>query len=183
MSSLESLRFAQAEDTASAASPIDAVASARQRMDAATTEAPTRERWDCRVGCAACCRLQVFVHPHEADAIAAWVTEHLTESERAELVHRIEETAERGRAMDPGAWRRARLACAFLDESERCQIYALRPLKCRAHVSRNVEACEEPTSPVPMDDWLVKVAEAVLHGLGADAAREELHAAMATRLA
>lgn len=182
MSSLESLRFAQAADTASAASPTDAVAAAQRRMDAAVEEAPTRERWDCGVGCAACCRLQVFVHPLEADVIAAWVKGQCAEEDRAELVRRIDETAQTGRSLDAGGWRRARLACAFLDESERCRIYALRPLKCRAHVSRDVTACDEPTSPVPMDDWLVKAAEAVLHGLGEDARREELHAALARRL-
>lgn len=181
MASLESIRFAQAEDTAAAGSTREAVRKAAERLDALAIEAPTRERWACRQGCAACCRLQVFVHPYEADAIVETLRERLPAPERGALGRRVARTAERARDLDAGAWRRARLACAFLDERDRCRIYDVRPLKCRAHVSRDVSACEEPTAPVPMDDWLVKAAEAVLHGLG-DASREELHAAVARRL-
>ena len=182
MASLESIRFAQAQETAAAPSPEIAVRGAWRRLDALCEEAPTRAQWDCREGCGACCRLQVFVHPHEADAIVTALRERYAAHELAALTRRVAETAEAGAALDPGGWRRARLMCAFLDERERCRIYAFRPLKCRAHASREVAACEDVTASVPLDDWLVKAAEAVLHGLGDTAPREELHAAVAARL-
>ena len=182
MASLESIRFAQAEATGEAASPVEAARGAWARLDALVGEAPTRARWDCRAGCAACCHLLVFVHAYEADAIVAALRASLPDAERSALARRIGATAVRGRDLDPGAWRRARLACAFLDADDHCRIYAARPLKCRAHVSRDVRACEDPASPVPLDDWLVKAAEAVLHGLGETPPREELHAAVARRL-
>ena len=182
MASLESIRFAQAEDTAAAGSAAEAVRSAWARLDALAAEAPTRARWDCAAGCAACCRLKVFVHPLEADALTALLRADLSAAARAALARRIDETARLGRDLEAGAWRRARLACAFLDETDRCRIYDVRPVKCRAHVSRDVRACEEPSAPVPLDDWLAKAAEAVLHGLGEAAPREELHAALARRL-
>ena len=182
MASLESIRFAQAEDTDAAASAAQAARTAWSRLDGLAAEAPTRGRWDCGEGCAACCRLKVFVHPTEAEAIVTVLGERLSASERDDLACRVRETAERAQGLDAGAWRRARLACAFLDDADRCRIYPVRPVKCRAHVSRDGRACRDPAAPVPLDDWLVKAAEAVLHGLGATSPREELHAAVARRL-
>ncbi len=176
MASLESLRFAQAEDAAEADSSVDAAASAAARIDA-EVEARDEGTWACRPACAACCHLKVFVSGSEALRIARFVDQALPAADRAALRARIEQVAVEGRALDPGAWRRLGLRCAFLGDDALCRIYEVRPLKCRVHVSRRREACEDIGAAVPLDGWLVKVGAAVQHGLE-EAPPVELHAAM-----
>jgi len=176
LASLESLRFAQAADTAEADTPEDAAASAATRIDA---EVAARDEgtWACRPACAACCHLKVLLTRSEALRISHFVGQAFSPEERAALRARIERVAERGRELDPGAWRRRHLRCAFLGEDDLCRIYDVRPLKCRVHVSRRREACEDTGAAVPLDGWLVKVGAAVQHGLE-DAPPAELHAAV-----
>jgi Fe-S-cluster containining protein len=176
VASLESLRFAQAADTAEADTPADAAALAATRVDA-EVEARDEGAWACRPACAACCHLKVFASGSEALRIARFVGGVFSPGERAALRARIEKVAAEGRALDPGAWRRLGLRCAFLGDDALCRIYEVRPLKCRVHVSRRREACEDPGAAVPLDGWLVKVGAAVQHGLE-DAPPVELHAAV-----
>jgi Fe-S-cluster containining protein len=174
--SLESLRFAQAADTAVAATPADAAARACDRVDA---EIAARDHgaWACAPGCAACCHLKVLATEAEARRIAATLEGTLSPDARQALRRRIEDVAAEGEALDGGAWRRRRLRCAFLRDDDRCAVYAVRPLKCRVHTSTRRAACEDVGAVVPLDGWLVKVGAAVQHGLD-PSEPEELHAAV-----
>ena len=66
--------------------------------------------------------------------------------------------------------------CAFLGADNTCEIYEARPLKCRAHTSTSVAACADPTRPIPMDPWPVRVIQAVHAGMHEEP--EELHTAL-----
>lgn len=112
---------------------------ANVRGDVETAEGK-RPQTACAAGCAACCTQQVAVAPVEAAAIAQYVARHFTDDEDAALVARL-------RALDPltrgkTALERAylRQSCAFLVEN-RCSIYAVRPLRCRAVHSRDAGYC------------------------------------------
>ena len=181
MSSLTALRFAQMEDTDAAATPAAAWATARARVDGLVLEAPGRGSWACRSGCAACCHLLVRVSPGEADAIAAHVDATFSVEAREALVTRAHAVVERAEGATPGAYRAKRLRCAFLDEQDRCVVYALRPLKCRVHASRSAEACAEIDVDLPLDAWLTMVGQALHAGMG-PAPLEELHGAFLRRV-
>ncbi len=181
MSNLTALRFAQMEDTDAAATPAAAWAAARVRVDRLVLEAPGRVTWACRSGCAACCHLLVRVSLGEADAITAYVDATFSVDAREALVTRAQAVAERAEESTPGAYRAQRLRCAFLDEQDRCVVYALRPLKCRVHASRSAEACAEIDFDLPLDAWLTMVGEAI-HARMGPAPLEELHGAFLRRL-
>ncbi|MEE8105865.1 MAG: YkgJ family cysteine cluster protein [Planctomycetota bacterium] len=179
MQSLVSLRLAQERATRAAATPADAVRSAQIRLDGAVVHAPSRARWECGRGCAFCCHLQVLVTPPEVAALVPFVTD--------EIRARIAANAARAAGLDAGEYRRARIPCAFLDANGGCSAYEARPLRCRAHSSTDVGACQSafdedtPTDAVPTDPWLRQAATAIQSGLTPerDAANSaELHASL-----
>ncbi|MBL8697180.1 MAG: YkgJ family cysteine cluster protein [Alphaproteobacteria bacterium] len=96
----------------------------------------------CAPGCAACCHQHVAVLPVEAVAIA----DRLLADGAAtrDLQARVRDVAARVATMDRSSRRAARVACAFLDASEGCAIYAVRPLRCRGVHSRDVGHCTIP---------------------------------------
>ena len=179
MQSLVSLRLAQEHATREAVTPAGAARSAHARLDVAAENAPSRARWECRHGCAFCCHLQVLVTPPEVAALVPFVTD--------EIRARIAANAARAAGLDAGAYRRARIPCAFLDANGGCSAYEARPLRCRAHSSTDVGTCrsafekDTPTDAVPTDPWLRQAATAIQSGLTPerDAANTaELHASL-----
>jgi Fe-S-cluster containining protein len=116
----------------------------------------------CAAGCAFCCHLPVLVTRAEADLLA-------------EVASRLPEV----RARIAAPTRR----CAFLGDDLRCVAYDVRPLRCRAHTSKDRAVCERvhageaPLASVPGDPWLRLSAEAIRRGLGGQ--ERELHAAVA----
>lgn len=76
----------------------------------------------CGTGCSDCCRVQLSITGVEAAAIRALVAGWSVEQRRALAVGR----EAHGLSPGPGA-------CAALDASGRCRIYAARPLVCRSH--------------------------------------------------
>jgi len=121
------------------------------RADEAARTAPGRATWACAQGCSFCCHLPVTVTPAEAAAIAPRVRDWA----------RVE--AHRGGR------------CALLGEDDRCTVYDVRPLKCRAHTSVSADDCRDNEELV-MDGWMVKAVEAIRLGLPGPV--EELHAAL-----
>lgn len=181
MGNLTSIRFAQEEASQAAASEADAARLAFARTDALILDAPGREGWACRAGCAACCHLLVRVHPGEADAIAETVRASWSDADRADLGRRLQATADQVGGMDAGTYRAHRIRCAFLDGDERCSIYEDRPVLCRVHASRSAAACLDLECMPPLDAWLSKVGKAIHAGMG-DTDLEELHGAVLRRL-
>jgi Fe-S-cluster containining protein len=166
--SLASIRFAQEEEGG-------APASAFRRADALAADAPGRPTWACAPGCSFCCHLKVLVSPSEAAALVP----HLGDARGARVVT----NARRAAGLTAAEYRRARIRCALLDDEGRCAAYDVRPLKCRAHTSTSVDACERvyrseaTTDAVPLDGWLVRAVAAVRAGM-AEPGEEELHAAL-----
>lgn len=115
------------------------------------------------------------VTPSEAAVIAARVPP----ARRAAVAA----NARRAAGLDAGAYRRARIRCALLDERDDCSVYDVRPLKCRAHTSAARETCERvyrgelPGGAVPTDSWLTRAVEAIRCGMG-EGSGEELHLAL-----
>ena len=171
MPSLESLRFAQEEDARRAGCAAEAAGSAFRRADDLTPVGAV----DCAAGCAFCCHLLVTVTPSEAVVIAA----RLDDAQRA----RVAANARKARDLSPGAYRRARIRCALLDDDDRCTVYDVRPLKCRAHTSTSRARCERvhndelPGGAVPTDAWLTLAVTAIRRGMG-EGDGAELHAAL-----
>jgi len=157
----------------------------------------------CAAGCAACCTQQVAIAPVEAAAIAQYVTRHFTDEEDAALVTRLRALDAETRGKTAIERAHLRQSCAFLVEN-RCSIYPVRPLRCRAVHSRDAgycgwaaahpdEAAAERKSREGAGPYVVapaKIMDAALTGLaracrtlGLDAESVELTAAARIALA
>jgi Fe-S-cluster containining protein len=165
MTGLLALRLALQESLGEVDDDTQRAALAQDHAQAALEGAPGRASWACREGCAWCCHLKVLVHSAEAARIASHVIETWTAGQRAALHARLPD---------------ARGPCPFLDD-DRCSIYALRPIRCRAHVSTDLSACKQGLDPIPGDAWLAAAGRALHAALG-DATLEELRAALRKRL-
>lgn len=167
--SLERLRFSQEEDREEP--PAERARRACERLDRVPAA-----RNDCAAGCAFCCHLLVEVTPSEAARIAGHVRDRAA----------VEENAGRAEGLSAAEYRRARLRCAFLDAEDRCSIYDVRPLACRAHTSRDRHACQRAslgeltTNELPTDRWLAQAADALRRGM--DEPGGELHRAVVGQL-
>ena len=93
----------------------------------------------CRDQCSACCHLFVSVPPGVTDLIAAHITATFTAPRIDALKDRL-----RSAATDIEQYTKTadvRVRCPLLDEQDRCSIYAIRPLTCRAFTSANAGLC------------------------------------------
>jgi Fe-S-cluster containining protein len=98
----------------------------------------------CKPGCSFCCRgVPVDVTAPEALTMARGFRETLPAEQVAVILHRVREHAETIRSMTLSERRRARTPCPMLDEaSNLCAVHQARPMRCRAHHSLDVAACE-----------------------------------------
>jgi Fe-S-cluster containining protein len=134
------------------------VAAVAARLDSLVANTTTSALRACRDGCAHCCRHPVGVTLPEALAIVATIAK-LPAALRESLTARIRQSASNTAKL---TWEQlGHLPCPLL-EAERCLLYAVRPLPCRAFASLDATACATP-SPlgIPID------SEAFLIGLGA----------------
>ena len=152
--------FIRRPDGALALRLVSDVGSLLDRRGAAAPDAPRRA---CGPGCAHCCHMPVTLSPAEAllihtHVLATWPTER-----RTTLISAIEAGDRSSEKLDEAALFLSRRACVFLDPSQRCTIYEVRPLACRGHASFDRSACaaahEHPGDPalaaaVPVDDEL-----------------------------
>jgi len=97
----------------------------------------------CRAGCDACCFQHVAILPIEAIAIAAALDRDRDEGPG--LRARLAGTDAKTHDLDAPSRRRARIPCAFLGAEGRCEIYEIRPIRCRGLHSRDAELCRWQT--------------------------------------
>lgn len=102
---------------------------------------PNQPTYACQSGCAACCHLFVAVPPGVAAAVADHVVANFTTAQREGLQARLVTAAEAARsAEDPTA---LRLRCPLLGDDDRCTVYEVRPLSCRAFTSTSLPRCQQ----------------------------------------
>ncbi|HUT18291.1 MAG TPA: YkgJ family cysteine cluster protein, partial [Anaerolineae bacterium] len=110
-----------------------------QNLEAIVQRMP---RLPCRSGCAYCCYVSLDrpdLLPPEVHRIASYIRDQ-GEAALQRLSARIAER--RAGAQDLPEEERAKLPCLFL-EQERCLVYLVRPLRCRAQHSPDAEACKQ----------------------------------------
>jgi Fe-S-cluster containining protein len=98
-------------------------------------DARYRPQYACAPGCAHCCAAEVTVAPPEAELLVRHVKATRTPDEIEDLKTRMRAVLEARRAG-------GRPRCAFLGEDTLCTVYAVRPLKCRACNSDDVDPCK-----------------------------------------
>ena len=118
------------------ATAIADAAAARFRQDI-----PNQPALACGSGCAACCHLYVQVPPGTAAVMAEHIATHFSADARAAVREKLEAAAAALRAAPDPA--RLRLRCPLLGADDRCSVYDVRPLSCRAFTSRSVTRCQE----------------------------------------
>ncbi len=93
----------------------------------------------CGRGCSYCCYARVSVCIPEVLLIVAWVRQHFTPGEQADLLDRLRHTEEETTGItDPHHW--PFLPCPFLVEGA-CSVYGHRPFVCRRANSVSKEQC------------------------------------------
>jgi Fe-S-cluster containining protein len=102
---------------------------------------PNQPATACSGGCAACCHLYVQVPPGIARVMAEHIATHFTPDEQSALHARLEVAATAAR--DAADVTKLRLRCALLGADNRCTVYDVRPLTCRAFTSRSVARCHD----------------------------------------
>jgi Fe-S-cluster containining protein len=123
----------------------DAARNAADIADAATasfrSNIPNQPALACASGCAACCHLYVQVPPGTAAVMVQHIATHFTPAEQNALRERLEVAAAAVRyAADP---MKLRMRCVLLGADNRCTVYEVRPLSCRAFTSRSVARCQD----------------------------------------
>jgi hypothetical protein len=123
----------------------DAARDASAIADAATASfrdnIPNQPGNACASGCAACCHLYVQVPPGTAIVMAEHIAAHFTPDQQLALRARLEAAA--AAARDAADLTRLRLRCPLLGADNRCTVYDVRPLSCRAFTSRSVARCHD----------------------------------------
>lgn len=94
-------------------------------------------KFACKKGCSYCCHLRVELLPPEAFYIAAHI-KTLPADQQAAIVGKL---IQHKIYAEHKTFTHYAKACPFLTSQGGCGIYAVRPHKCRAHVSLRVEPC------------------------------------------
>jgi Fe-S-cluster containining protein len=102
---------------------------------------PNQPGTACTSGCSACCHLYVQVPPGVAAAMADYIETRFTPAERDALYDKLTVAAAAANAAEDPA--RLRLRCPLLGEDDRCSVYDVRPLTCRAFTSKSVARCHQ----------------------------------------
>jgi len=95
---------------------------------------------DCQHGCAWCCHQAVLVSTQEVLLISRYLSEELTDEQRA-VVHRnaLEKEAVTG-DMTVREFLQTLHPCPFLKDHS-CLVYPVRPMACRCYLSSDVDSC------------------------------------------
>lgn len=139
------LRSALAVTLAQAATMADAARDAAAIADAAAAairdHIPNQPALACASGCSPCCHLYVQVPPGTAAAMVAHIDATFAPADRAALHDRLTQAAATiSAAANPAT---LRLRCPLLGADERCTVYEVRPLSCRAFTSRSLARCQQ----------------------------------------
>lgn len=123
----------QAETLAEAAQAVIALTEAA--AGALVTHFPNQPYIDCAAGCASCCHLSVAVPPGVAALIRDHVVAHFPAEAQAGLIARLKQAAD----IEAGPGQSGR--CPLLGADDRCTVYAVRPISCRAFTSPSAARC------------------------------------------
>ncbi|HEY8333709.1 MAG TPA: YkgJ family cysteine cluster protein, partial [Tardiphaga sp.] len=123
----------------------DAARDAAELADAAAAairdHIPNQPALTCASGCSPCCHLHVQVPPGVAAAMVRHIDARFAPADRAALHGRLAQAAATiAAAADPAT---LRLRCPLLGTDERCTVYDVRPLSCRAFTSRSLARCQQ----------------------------------------
>jgi Fe-S-cluster containining protein len=129
----------QADTIADAARDAAAIADAAAASVRANI--PNQPATACTSGCAACCHLYVQVPPGTAAVMARHIAVHFTPAEQDALRRRLEIAA--AAAREAADVTKLRMRCGLLGADNRCTVYEVRPLSCRAFTSRSVARCND----------------------------------------
>ena len=110
-------------------------------LDVLKNEVPAGRKAACAAGCAHCCHLPVVTDAITVLAIANKV-KSWPKSDRKRLTDKLRERAAKRAGMSAAAQRLMRAPCPLLDDGMTCQVYAERPLICRAFNSFDASRCE-----------------------------------------
>jgi Fe-S-cluster containining protein len=118
-----------------------AIDRADRLVEAVKQKEPPHRPIACEKGCSFCCRMfRTYVVALEVIAVAAFLKETMSDRQMAVLKARIAELDDQTRRMDMKQRAYSRLACALLVE-DRCCVYPVRPLRCRAYNAFGVDRC------------------------------------------
>jgi Fe-S-cluster containining protein len=135
------LRETLAQSGSMAEAARDAAAIAEAAAASFRAHIPNQPATACASGCSPCCHLYVQVPPGSAALIADHVRATFAPAARAALQDRLEIAASAfSDAPDPS---RVRLRCVLLGDDNRCTVYEVRPLSCRAFTSRSLPRCQQ----------------------------------------
>jgi Fe-S-cluster containining protein len=150
---------------------------------------PPAERFDCAMGCTACCHRKIVCTIPEAIGIAALLSERGAgeQTRIADAARRLDDETTR---LDDAGRIRSGLPCPLLEDGT-CSVYETRPLACRALYSFDRAACEALylgfafDTAVPRYDLMIEAQGQMLLGygraldkLGLDGGMVELGAAL-----
>ena len=98
----------------------------------------------CQEGCRFCCYHQIITSPPEALLIEDYLVNNFTEHDWKGLIFRVRKNLRLIEGKDTNEILKTRhlLPCIFL-RGNRCSIYPVRPMGCRAWSSNNVEQCRK----------------------------------------
>jgi Fe-S-cluster containining protein len=94
--------------------------------------------FDCKVGCDICCNLRVEILPPEAFNIANYIKSKPNEYQEA-YIQKLKDHREYAEGKTFDSYNKP---CPFLTSSQTCDIYNVRPHKCRAYLSKSVAVCQ-----------------------------------------
>jgi Fe-S-cluster containining protein len=137
----ETLRTTLAQSGSMADAARDAVAIAEAAATSFRENIPNQPATACASGCNPCCHLYVQVPPGSAALIAGHIAATFTPAAHAALRERLLIAAAAFQAVaDPS---KLRLRCVLLGDDNRCTVYEVRPLSCRAFTSRSLARCQQ----------------------------------------
>ena len=135
------LRETLAQSGTMAEAARDATAIAEAAASSFRDHIPNQPAMACASGCSPCCHLYVQLPPGSAALIADHIAATFPPAASAALLARLAEAAAALRdAPDPA---RLRLRCALLGNDDRCTVYEVRPLSCRAFTSKSLPRCQQ----------------------------------------
>jgi Fe-S-cluster containining protein len=110
-------------------------------------KSPLKDKIACRAGCAHCCRYEVILSPAEALLIGHRAKHSYSETDVVQLLQRINKVLDvrEGKRLSERAAVLDETPCIFL-EAEKCRVYEVRPLICRALHSLDSRSCQEAIS-------------------------------------
>lgn len=110
------------------------------------------DRVACGPGCDRCCVVNVSVLGPEAEVIADYLRQTLSEDALARLQSRLESLHRNTRWLDDEERIMTNQRCAFVDGDGLCSIYPVRPLLCRSVTSADSDDCRTAMSMLALGE-------------------------------